>query len=79
MYVFDMNSLILFAMIPVIFVLLPVLAQEGRTLREMMREFFPDPTPHDTLVSPEVDADGKVTFRLYAPEAKKVTVDTEGA
>ncbi len=23
--------------------------------------------------------DGKVTFRLYAPEAKKVTVDTEGA
>jgi 1,4-alpha-glucan branching enzyme len=30
-------------------------------------------------VSPEVGVDGKVTFRLYAPEAKKVTVDTEGA
>jgi len=44
MNIFDMKSLILFAIIPVIFVLLPVLAQEGRTLREMMREFLNSPT-----------------------------------
>jgi enterochelin esterase family protein len=32
------------------------------------------PTPNDTLVSPEVSADHKVTFRLYAPKAAEVTV-----
>jgi enterochelin esterase family protein len=34
----------------------------------------PPSTPNDTLVSPEVSADGRVTFRLYAPEAQKVSV-----
>ena len=34
----------------------------------------PDETPNDSLVSPEVSPDGRVTFRLYAPEAKNVTV-----
>jgi enterochelin esterase family protein len=33
-----------------------------------------EPTPNDTLVSPEVRADRKVTFRIYAPKASRVTV-----
>jgi len=32
------------------------------------------PTPNDTLVSPEVHRDHKVTFRIYAPKAEAVTV-----
>jgi enterochelin esterase family protein len=32
------------------------------------------PTPNDTLVSPEVAPDHKVTFRIYAPKASEVTV-----
>ena len=32
------------------------------------------PTPNDTLVSPEVHADKRVTFRIYAPKATEVTV-----
>jgi enterochelin esterase family protein len=32
------------------------------------------PTPNDTLVSPDVQADQKVTFRIYAPKASEVTV-----
>lgn len=32
------------------------------------------PTPNDTLVSPEVHADNRVTFRIYAPNADEVTV-----
>src|SRR6516225_3872205 len=32
------------------------------------------PTPNDTLVSPEISADHKVTFRIYAPKASEVTV-----
>jgi enterochelin esterase family protein len=32
------------------------------------------PTPNDRLVSPEVSADHKVTFRIYAPKASEVTV-----
>jgi enterochelin esterase-like enzyme len=32
------------------------------------------PTPNDTLVSPEVLADHRVTFRIYAPKASEVTV-----
>jgi enterochelin esterase family protein len=31
-------------------------------------------TPNDTLVSPEVLPDGRVTFRIYAPKASDVTV-----
>jgi enterochelin esterase family protein len=34
-------------------------------------------TPNDTLVSPEVLSDHRVTFRLYAPEAKSVKVRGE--
>jgi enterochelin esterase family protein len=32
------------------------------------------PTPNDTLKSPEVLSDGRVVFRLYAPKASEVTV-----
>jgi enterochelin esterase-like enzyme len=32
------------------------------------------PTPNDTLVSPEVHADNRVTFRIYAPKASEVTL-----
>lgn len=32
------------------------------------------PTPNDTLKSPEVLADSRVVFRLYAPKASEVTV-----
>src|SRR5262249_50992386 len=32
------------------------------------------PTPNDTLVSPEVQPDHKVTFRIYAPKASEVTL-----
>lgn len=34
----------------------------------------PTETPNDSLVSPEVAPDGRVTFRLYAPEAKNVSL-----
>jgi enterochelin esterase-like enzyme len=34
-------------------------------------------TPNDTLISPEVLPDKRVTFRLYAPEAKTVKVSGE--
>src|SRR5262245_20417458 len=33
------------------------------------------PTPNDTLVSPEVSPDHKLTFRIYAPKASEVTVN----
>jgi len=32
------------------------------------------PTPNDTLVSPEVAPDHRVTFRIYAPKASEVTL-----
>jgi enterochelin esterase-like enzyme len=32
------------------------------------------PTPNDTLVSPEVHSDRRVTFRIYAPKASEVTL-----
>jgi enterochelin esterase-like enzyme len=32
------------------------------------------PTPNDTLVSPDVAADHRVTFRIYAPKASEVTM-----
>src|SRR5262249_21815287 len=37
------------------------------------------PTPNDTLVSPEIAADHKVTFRVYAPKASEVTVGGDWA
>jgi enterochelin esterase family protein len=33
-----------------------------------------EPTPNDTLVSPEALSDHRVTFRIYAPKASAVTV-----
>ncbi len=33
-----------------------------------------EPTPNDTLVSPEVSPDHRVTFRIYAPKASEVTI-----
>jgi enterochelin esterase family protein len=33
------------------------------------------PTPNDTLKSPEVSPDRKVTFRIYAPKASEVTIN----
>jgi enterochelin esterase-like enzyme len=39
---------------------------------------MPPPTPNDTLVSPEVTPDRHVTFRLYAPDATTVKVQSEG-
>jgi len=38
---------------------------------------MPPRTPNDTLVSPQVAPDGRITFRLYAPEAKSVTLRGE--
>ena len=35
------------------------------------------PTPNDTLVSPEVSADRQVTFRLFAPKAELVRLQSE--
>ena len=35
-------------------------------------------TPNTNLVSPEVHADGTVTFRVWAPDAKDVKLSTEG-
>src|SRR5262249_46212954 len=32
------------------------------------------PTPNDTLVSPEIQPDRRVTFRLYAPKVSEVTL-----
>ena len=38
-----------------------------------------EPTPNDTLVSPEIAPDHKVTFRVYAPKASEVTVGGDWA
>jgi enterochelin esterase-like enzyme len=38
----------------------------------------PAATPNDTLRSPEVSSDGRVTFRLYAPDAHQVLLHAEG-
>ena len=32
------------------------------------------PTPNDTLISPEVLSDKRVTFRIYAPKSSEVTL-----
>src|SRR5450432_2437320 len=32
------------------------------------------PTPNDTVVSPDVATDRRVTFRIYAPKATEVTM-----
>jgi enterochelin esterase family protein len=33
-----------------------------------------EPTPNDTLISPEVLPDGRVAFRIYAPKASEITL-----
>ena len=38
----------------------------------------PRPTPNDTLRSPEVHSGGRVTFRLYAPNAREVKLQADG-
>jgi enterochelin esterase family protein len=38
-----------------------------------------EPTPNDSLVSPEVQSDHRVTFRVYAPKAAEVTVGGDWA
>ncbi len=38
----------------------------------------PSATPNDTLHSPEVEQDNRVTFRLYAPDAHEVKLHAEG-
>jgi enterochelin esterase family protein len=40
--------------------------------------FGQQPNPNDTLRSPEVDAQGRVTFRLFAPQAQQVKLQAEG-
>jgi len=35
-------------------------------------------TPNTNLVSPEVQPDGTVTFRLWAPDAREVKLSSEG-
>jgi enterochelin esterase-like enzyme len=39
----------------------------------------PAPTPNDSLRSPEAGPGGRVTFRLYAPNAREVKLQAEGA
>ena len=54
-------------------------AQQGTAPSPATQAFTPpQPTPNDTLFSPEVSSDGHVTFRLYAPGAKKVMLQSEG-
>ncbi len=51
----------------------------GQQQRQQPPAFaMPKPTPNDTLRSPEVGADGRVTFRLYAPDAREVKLNAEG-
>jgi hypothetical protein len=38
-----------------------------------------EPTPNETLVSPEVLPDRRVTFRIYAPKASAITVGGDWA
>jgi enterochelin esterase-like enzyme len=38
---------------------------------------FPPRTPNDSLVSPEISSDGRVTFRVYAPKAESVQLNAE--
>jgi len=50
----------------------PQVPPEGARSRQA-----PAATPNATLVSPEVAADGRVTFRLYAPNAQQVVLHSE--
>ncbi len=54
-----------------VFVLLLLSALLSLALAQMPRR---EPTPNDTLKSPEVLSDRRVTFRIYAPKATEVSV-----
>lgn len=56
---------------------LPVLAQETTKPSAPPRMPAFKPTPNDTLISPEVLADQRATFQIYAPEAKNVKIRGE--
>lgn len=50
---------------------LSIVALSSHVSAQMPRR---QPTPNDTLVSPEPLSDGRVAFRIYAPKASEVTV-----
>jgi enterochelin esterase family protein len=52
--------------------------QAGTTAAQQPAFRLPPPTPNDTLRSPEVDSNGRVTFRVYAPHAHDVKLQAEG-
>ena len=53
-------------------------AQEPLPSTQRTQMHFPAPTPNDTLQSVEVSAEGKVRFRIWAPNATDVKLQTEG-
>ncbi len=55
---------------PMLFAAAPAQAQGARGPARAQRQ----PTPNDTLKSPEVLPDRRVTFRIYAPKASEVTL-----
>ena len=52
------------------------LVPHSRILGQAARP-LPPPTPNDTLVSPEIHQDYRVTFRLYAPQSSQVQLRGE--
>jgi enterochelin esterase-like enzyme len=55
---------------PALLILLGLAAAQPVTAQPPKKE----PTPNDTLVSPQAHPDKKVTFRIYAPRASEVTL-----
>ncbi|HVK11439.1 MAG TPA: alpha/beta hydrolase-fold protein [Gemmataceae bacterium] len=55
---------------PALLILLGLAAAQPVTAQPPKKE----PTPNDTLVSPQAHPDKKVTFRIYAPKATDVTL-----
>jgi enterochelin esterase family protein len=54
-------------------------AQQPPAPAPATQAFTPPPaTPNDTFISPELGSGGHVTFRLYAPVARKVILQSEG-
>ncbi len=53
-------------------------AQEPLPSTQKIQMRVPAPTPNDTLQSVEVQADRKVRFRIWAPNATDVKLQTEG-
>jgi len=60
------NSRFAIGLVTVALALSPAAVAQGRANRE--------PTPNDTLKSPEVLPDHRVVFRIYAPKATQVSV-----